>query len=148
MITATKKKKLEILVVEDEPMDALLIKRFLERAKVYFNLAIAPDGEQALDFLYRVAPYERAPHPDLIILDMGLPKVNGAEILESLKRDPSLKKIPVVVLTGQPLEDNAVKRWNLHEHCFVNKWFNMTDFLSLIKAVEDYWANHGRPFGG
>jgi two-component system response regulator len=144
MSTHTIKRKLEILIVEDDPMDALLVKRFLERAQVKFNLMIASDGEVALDFLYRQNPYERSPHPDLIILDMGLPKVNGQEVLESLKNDAALRKIPVVVLTGQPMENNAIKRWNLHEHCFVNKWFNMTDFLSLIKAVEDYWANHGR----
>lgn len=141
MSTVTTKRKLEILIVEDDPMDAVLVKRFLERAKVNFNLISAPDGEVALDYLYRQGPYEKASRPDLIILDMGLPKVNGQEVLDSLKRDVQLKKIPVVVLTGQDLDSNAVRKWNLHEHSYVNKWFNMTDFISLIKAVEDYWID-------
>lgn len=146
MTTTTDKKKLEIMIIEDDPMDALIVKRFLQRANVRFDLINAPDGEIALDMLYRISPHEHCPRPDLIILDMGLPKVNGREVLESLKRDPDLKKIPVVVLTGQPMQESAIRKWNLYEHCFVNKWFNMDDFLSLIKAVEDYWANHGRRF--
>lgn len=137
----TVRKKINILAVEDDPMDAMLVKRFLERGKINHHLTTLEDGEAALDFLNREGRYHHATRPDLIILDMGLPKVSGWDVLDTLKRDPRLKHIPVVVLTGHEIAHDSMRRWNLHEHSFVNKWFNMTDFLSLIKAVEDYWAD-------
>ena len=131
-------KKIEILLVEDDEFDAKLTQRFLNREEINYNLHLVRDGEVAMNFLKKTPPYEKVPRPDVVILDMGLPRMNGQEVLDQIKLDPKLKNIPVIILTGQQLAGDPIKDFELHENAYINKWLQMADFKALIRAVEDY----------
>ncbi len=130
---------IEILLVEDNPGDVRLTQEALKLGKVSNHLSVAEDGEQALAFLRREVPYAQAPTPDLILLDLNLPKKNGREVLEQIKADPRLKRIPVVILTVSEAEQDILKSYNLHANCYITKPVDLDRFLTVINSIEDFW---------
>ncbi len=132
-------KPVEILLVEDNPGDARLMIEALREGKVLNHLSIARDGVEALAFLRREGQHARAPRPDLIMLDLNLPKKDGREVLADIKADAMLKSIPVVILTTSQAEQDIVKSYNLHANCYINKPVDLEEFLTVLKSVEDFW---------
>jgi chemotaxis family two-component system response regulator Rcp1 len=130
---------IEILLVEDNPGDARLVKEALKDGKVLNELHVAKDGVEALDFLKHRGGYADAVHPDLILLDLNLPKKNGHEVLAEIKDDPDLKRIPVVVLTVSKAEEDIMITYNLHGNCYITKPIDFDQFVQVVKAIEDFW---------
>ena len=134
-------KFVEILLVEDNPGDARLTQEALNDGKIKNNLHIAYDGVEATDFLFRRNEYKDAPRPDLIILDLNLPKKNGQEVLAEIKADPGLKSIPVIVLTISKAEEDIVRSYNLHANCFLIKPIDLNQFFEVVRSIEDFWLS-------
>lgn len=132
-------KIIEILLIEDNPGDARLIQEALKDGKVNNNLHIVYDGEEATDFLFKKNKYRNAPRPDLIILDLNLPKKNGQEVLAEIKTDEDLKTIPVVILTISKAEEDIIKTYKLHANCFITKPIDLNKFIEAVKSIEDFW---------
>ena len=130
---------IEILLVEDNPGDARLAKEALKEARVNNNLTVAKDGEEALEFLHRRGRHEQAPRPDLILLDLNLPRKDGREVLAEIKAHDSIKRIPVVVLTTSEAEEDVVKAYNLNANCYVTKPVDLDQFIKVVKSIEDFW---------
>jgi len=129
----------EILLVEDSPGDARLMQEALREGKVANRVSTVKDGVEALKFLRREAPYTDAPRPDLILLDLNLPKKDGREVLAEVKADADLKRIPVVVLTTSRAEEDIIKAYNLHANSYMTKPVDFQQFLTLVQSIEDYW---------
>jgi CheY-like chemotaxis protein len=129
---------IEILLVEDNPGDVLLTKRALEFGKVLHNLHVATDGEAALAFLHDVE-YGQALRPDLILLDLNLPKVDGREVLKKIKSNEALASIPVVVLTTSKADEDILKTYELHANSFITKPVDWPQFMKVIRQIEEYW---------
>jgi two-component system response regulator len=129
----------EILLVEDSPSDADLTVAALAAAKVSNRLNIVEDGVQAMAFLRRAGPYAEAPQPDLILLDLNLPRKDGREVLAEIKSDERLKSIPVVVLTTSQAEKDVLQAYKLQASCYVTKPVDFQQFLEVVKAVEGFW---------
>ena len=129
----------EILLVEDNPGDVRLTRRALQEGKVRNHLTVIPDGEEALAFLHRQGQYADAARPDLILLDLNLPKIDGREVLAELKADESLRRIPVVVLTASKAEEDILRSHNLNVNSYVAKPVDLEQFLRLVKSVQDFW---------
>ena len=134
-------KFVEILLVEDNPGDARLTQEALNDGKIKNNLHIAYDGVEATDFLFKRNEYKDAPRPDLIILDLNLPKKNGQEVLAEIKADPGLKSIPVIVLTISKAEEDIVRSYNLHANCFLIKPIDLNQFFEVVRSIEDFWLS-------
>ena len=132
---------IEILMVEDNPSDVRLTIEAFKDAKVLNNMSVATDGEDALKFLKREGPYKDAPRPDLILLDLNLPKMNGKEVLGEIKRDPDLKRIPVVVLTTSDNEQDVRGAYDLHVNAYVRKPVDLDQFIKIVEAVEGFWLS-------
>lgn len=132
-------KPLEVLLVEDDEDDVLLTKEALKDSKVIVSMAVAPDGDDALKRLRRQPPFENAPIPDLILLDLNLPRVSGREVLKELKGDPVLKKIPVVVLTTSAADTDILKCYDLGANCYITKPVDFEQFQRIIKVVDEFW---------
>jgi two-component system response regulator len=132
-------KPAEILLVEDSPTDVLLAQEALEHAKVLNTLHIVNDGVEALAFLRRQPPYVDVPRPDLILLDLNLPRKDGREVLAEVKNDETLKRIPVVVLTTSRAEEDIFKAYGLHANCYVTKPVDFDQFAEVVKAIESFW---------
>jgi CheY-like chemotaxis protein len=132
-------KAIEILMVEDNPGDVRLTREALKGGKVANRLHVVEDGIAALDFLNQRAPYEGAPRPDLILLDLNLPKMDGREVLSVIKADASLKTIPVVVLTTSRAEEDIVRAYKLSANCYVTKTVDLYQFNRIVQAIEDFW---------
>ena len=132
-------KLVEILLIEDNPGDARLTQEALKDGKVKNNLHIVYDGEEATDFLFKRNQYKNASRPDLIILDLNLPKKNGQEVLAEIKADDSLKSIPVIILTISKQEQDIIRSYNLHANCFIIKPIDLNQFFEVIKSIEDFW---------
>ena len=130
---------IEILLVEDNPGDADLTREALADAKVCNHLHVVDDGAKAVDFLFRREPYADAPRPDLILLDLNLPKKDGREVLAEIKADPQLAAIPVVILTTSEAEEDICRAYQLHANCYITKPVNLQQFLSVVRAIEDFW---------
>jgi CheY-like chemotaxis protein len=130
---------IEILLVEDNPGDVRLTKESLRDAKVSNNMAIANDGLEALTFLRREGDYAAVNRPDLILLDLNLPRMNGFEVLDAIKDDPDLKRIPVVVLTTSQAEQDIIQSYNLYANAYVTKPVDLEQFIKVIKAIEGFW---------
>jgi len=141
MSTAVLNKPIEILLVEDNPADIRLAKEALRDGKVMNNLSVVTDGVEALNFMSQTGKYSDAPLPELILLDLNLPKKNGLEVLQSLKADPELKKIPVVILTTSKAEEDIVKGYNLYANCYITKPIDLKQFLEIIKTIETFWLS-------
>ena len=132
-------KLVEILLIEDNPGDARLTQEALKDGKVKNNLHIVYDGEEATDFLFKRNQHKNAPRPDLILLDLNLPKKNGQEVLAEIKADDSLKSIPVIILTISKQEQDIIRSYNLHANCFLIKPIDLNQFFEVIKSIEDFW---------
>ncbi len=132
---------IEILMVEDSPSDAQLTVEALHAAKIANRLSHVEDGVEALRFLRQQGPYADAPRPDLILLDLNLPRKDGREVLDELKRDPDLKVIPVVVLTTSRSEQDVLRSYQLHANCYITKPVDFTKFMEVVKAIENFWLS-------
>src|ERR671917_172459 len=130
---------IEILLVEDNPGDARLAAEALKENKVRNNLHHVLDGVEAMRFLRREAPYAGMPVPDLILLDLNLPRKDGREVLEEIKADDILKRIPVVVLTTSKAEEDVVRTYNLHANCYVTKPVDLEKFIVVVKSIDVFW---------
>lgn len=129
----------EILLVEDSPTDAMLTQEALKLSKVFNRLHIVKDGVEAVAFLRRQEPYTAAPRPDLIMLDLNLPRKDGREVLAEIKNDSSLSKIPVVVLTTSADEADILKVYELHANCYIVKPVDFEKFADVIRNTGDFW---------
>ena len=132
---------IEILLVEDSPSDTDLTVEALAAAKVCNRLSIVEDGVQAMDFLRREGPYAQAPRPDLILLDLNLPRKDGRQVLAELRADEKLTAIPVVVLTTSEAEQDVLRAYALHANCYITKPVNFPRFLEVIEAIEGFWLS-------
>jgi two-component system response regulator len=139
MTLPEKVRPLEILLVEDSPTDALFAKEALEHSKVCNNLHTVSDGVEALAFLRRQRIYTQAPRPDLILLDLNLPKMDGRELLKEIKQDEAFKRIPVVVLTTSKDEADVLKAYGLHANCYIVKPVDFEKFAEVVKTIESFW---------
>ena len=129
----------EILLVEDNPDDVALTVEALNEGKVWNSLNVAVDGVEALDFLYKRGKYLDAPDPDIVLLDLNLPKKDGREVLAEVKADEHLKHLPVVVLTTSQAEQDILKSYRLHANCYVVKPVDFDEFIKIVHSVEDFW---------
>jgi CheY-like chemotaxis protein len=128
-----------ILLVEDNPGDVRLTREGLREGKVRNNLSVVDDGVKALAFLRREGEYAQAPRPDLILLDLNLPRLSGREVLAEIKRDPQFKSIPVVILTSSKAEQDIVKAYELAANCYITKPVDLDQFITVVKSIEDFW---------
>jgi CheY-like chemotaxis protein len=132
-------KRIEILLVEDNAGDVRLTMEALKDGKVLNHLSVAQDGEEALAFLHKEGPYANAPCPDLILLDLNLPKKDGREVLLEIKNDEPLKHIPVVVLTTSNADKDILRTYELHANCYITKPVDFEQFTKVVKSIEDFW---------
>lgn len=130
---------IEILLVEDNPGDVRLTQEALKEGKVLNNLNVVRDGIDALAFLRQEGKHVHAPYPDLILLDLNLPKKNGLEVLAEIKEDPKLKLIPVVILTVSKDEEDILKSYDNHANCYITKPVNLDQFMKIVKSIEEFW---------
>ena len=130
---------IEILLVEDSPGDVLLTREALRDAKIRLNLQVAVDGEEAVALLRREGKYATAPRPDLVLLDLNLPKKDGREVLKEIKADSNLAIIPVVILTTSASEVDILRSYQLHANCFVTKPVDLDQFLTVVKSIDNFW---------
>ena len=129
----------QMLLVEDNPGDVRLTKENLRDAKIMVKLHVVGDGVEAMAFLHQEGKYASAPCPDLVLLDLNLPKKDGREVLAEIKQDPDLRRIPVVVLTISSAEEDVLKSYNLHANAYVTKPLNLEQFGKITKAIKDFW---------
>jgi two-component system, chemotaxis family, response regulator Rcp1 len=134
-------KPIEILLVEDNPGDADLAREALEGGKIKNNLFVVGDGEAAMNFLFQAEPYTDMPRPDLILLDLNLPRKDGREVLADIKAHKDLKRIPVVVLTTSKSEEDVLRSYNLHANCFITKPIDLNQFIKVVRSIEDFWLS-------
>lgn len=132
-------KPIEILLVEDNPGDIRLTQEVLKEGKIRNHLNVVEDGEKAIAFLQRTEPYLQAPHPDLVLLDLNLPRRNGLEVLKIIKTDPLLKHIPVIVFTTSQAEEDIINAYNLYANCYITKPIDLGQFITSVKSIEDFW---------
>ncbi|MDD5773500.1 MAG: response regulator [bacterium] len=130
---------IEILLVEDNPADVRLTIETLKQEKICNNVQVVSDGEEALNFLHRRGKYSNAVRPDLILLDLNLPRIDGREVLKEIKESDKLKMIPVVVLTVSKAEEDIIKSYNLHANCFITKPIDLLQFARVARAIQDFW---------
>lgn len=130
---------IEILLVEDNPGDVRLTEEVFKGAKIRNHISVAKNGEEALDFLHKQGIYAHAPRPDLILLDLNLPKKDGREVLAEIKEDPLLKLIPVVILTTSRAQQDILKSYQLHANCYITKPVDLDQFMDVVKTIEDFW---------
>jgi CheY-like chemotaxis protein len=132
-------KTFDLLLVEDNPGDVRLTQEALRETTIPVHLNVATDGVEAVDFLYRRGKYRDAPRPELILLDLNLPRKSGREVLSEIKADPSLRSIPVVVMTTSTAEQDINKAYSLNANCYITKPLDLDQFLSVIRSIEDFW---------
>jgi CheY-like chemotaxis protein len=128
------------LLVEDSPSDVRLTREALRESQLLNNLSVVGDGIEALSYLRRQDGYAEAVHPDLVLLDLNLPKKDGREVLAEIKADPALRRIPVVVLTTSSAEEDVIKTYDLHANCYITKPLDLDRFIRVIKSIEDFWV--------
>jgi len=132
---------IRILLVEDNPGDARLVVEALKESEIIASIAVAEDGIAALDRLHQRAPYEKEPRPDLILLDLNLPRMDGRELLEIIKKAPEFQHIPVLILTGSPVEQDIVQAYKLHANCYITKPVDLEQFINIVQSIDDFWFN-------
>lgn len=130
---------IEILLVEDNPGDVRLTQEALGEAKVRNNLAVARDGVEALSYLRREPPFQDATRPDMVLLDLNLPRKDGREVLAEIKADPDLRRLPVVVLTTSSAEKDVLESYNLYANCYITKPVDLDQFVGIVSSIEDFW---------
>jgi two-component system response regulator len=134
-----KQRPAEVLLVEDNPGDAILTKKAFAAAKISNNITVASDGERALAMLHHEAPYQNTPMPDLILLDLNLPKISGKEVLAEIKADDKLKHIPVIILTSSRAEVDVMKSYDLHANSYIVKPVDSKQFSEVARTIEQFW---------
>ncbi|MBW4565298.1 MAG: response regulator [Mojavia pulchra JT2-VF2] len=139
MIILSEVKPIEVLLVEDNPGDALLTRIALEDSKISVNLNVVEDGVEAMAFLRKQNKYAQVPHPDIVLLDLNLPKKDGREVLAEIKSDVNLKRIPVVVLTTSQAEEDILKAYNLAANCYITKPVDFDQFVRIVRSIENFW---------
>jgi len=133
---------INILLIEDNPGDVELTREALtESGKIMNHLEVAIDGEEALDYLYRRAKYSSAVKPDLILLDLNLPKLDGRDVLKVIKKDVELAKIPVIILSSSEAANDIQRSYQLHANCFVTKPVQLDDFIRVVQTIESFWID-------
>ncbi len=141
MILAHSGRSVEILLVEDNPGDVRLAVEALKEGNVRSSLSVAQDGVEALRFLRREGPYAASPKPDVILLDLNLPKKGGREVLAEIKADEALRRIPVIVLTTSNAEEDILRSYDLHANCYITKPVDMDHFITVVKSIDAFWFN-------
>ncbi len=134
-------KVVEILLVEDNPGDVRLTQEAFKEGKLINNLSVVEDGVEAMAFLRREEKYADVPRPDLILLDLNMPKKDGREVLAEIKKDPDLKQIPVIILTTSQAEQDILKSYNLHANCYITKPVDLDQFNAVVKSIKDFWLS-------
>ncbi len=134
-------RSVDVLLIEDNLDDVILTQEALREAKIHVNLSVVGDGVEAIAFLRRVGQYAEAPCPDLILLDLNLPKKDGYEVLAEIKSDDVLKLIPVVVLTTSQAEEDVLKAYSLHANCYITKPVDLTQFIRIVNSIDDFWLS-------
>lgn len=130
-----------ILLVEDNPGDVRLIQEVFQDGKIFNQIDIARDGEEAMSYLYQQGPYKNASKPDLILLDLNLPKKNGSEVLEEIKSDERLKRIPVIILTASRAEEDIARAYNRHANCYLTKPIDLDQFIDVVQEIKSFWLS-------
>ncbi|MBI5440702.1 MAG: response regulator [Deltaproteobacteria bacterium] len=138
-MSADRATPIEILLVEDNPGDVRLTREALKQGKVLNRLHVVEDGVAALEFLHRRGVYAEAPRPDLILLDLNLPKKDGREVLQEIKGDESLRRTPVVVLTTSSSDEDILRSYNLHANCYVTKPMDLDQFIRVVESIQNFW---------
>lgn len=139
MITKSLPRHIEILLVEDSPADVLLTREAFKESRIVNTIHVAEDGIHAMDFLYKRGKYASVPRPDLILLDLNLPRKNGREVLAEIKGDPDLRAIPIVVLTTSSAEEDILRAYNLNANCYVVKPVGFDNFMQAIQSIRHFW---------
>ena len=139
MLDANTAKPVEVLLVEDNPGDVRLTEEALKEGKVLNNLNVVRDGVEALAFLNRVDKFASAPRPDIILLDLNLPRKDGREVLREIKQHESFRRIPVVILTTSRAEEDIVRTYNLHANCYIAKPVDLDQFIRVVQSIEEFW---------
>ena len=132
---------IEVLLVEDSPGDVRLTREAFKDAKVHINLHVASDGAEAMDFLNHEGKHPNVPRPDLILLDLNLPKKDGREVLEEIKQSPALKSIPVVILTTSASDADILRSYRLHANCYITKPVGLDGFLEVVRSIDSFWLS-------
>jgi len=132
---------IEILLVEDSLADVRLTEEAFRDAKVLNHVSVATDGAEAMQFLRREGPHAEAPRPDLILLDLNLPRKDGRQVLQEIKDDPNLRRIPVVVLTTSRAEEDVLRAYDLHANCYITKPVDFLQFISVVRSIEGFWLS-------
>ena len=132
---------IEVLLVEDNPADVRLTQEAFREGRAANHLSVVSDGVEALEFLHRTGNYTNAPRPDLILLDLNLPRKNGREVLEEIKSDSSLRRIPVMILSTSAADWDLRHAYNLHANCFIEKPVDVEQFLRVVRSIGDFWFN-------
>ena len=130
---------IQILMVEDNEGDVYLTTEAMKAAKVANHLSVVRDGQEALEFLHRQGQYASAPRPDLILLDLNLPRRDGRQVLADIKSSPELRTIPVVILTSSKAEQDVIKAYDLHANCYITKPVDFTSLMEVVKSIENFW---------
>lgn len=130
---------IQILLVEDNPGDVRLTVEALRGAKVTNELHVVGDGEEAIEFLRRRGRHADAPRPDIVLLDLNLPRLDGREVLADIKSDPNLATIPIIVLTSSSADEDILRSYELHANCFISKPVDFTGFISAVRSLEGFW---------
>ncbi|MBP0456387.1 response regulator [Streptomyces montanisoli] len=134
-------KPIEVLLVEDDAGDELMTREAFEDNKIHNTLHVVRDGQEALDFLHRRAPHEEAPRPDLVLLDLNLPRYDGRQVLEHIKTDPELALIPVVVLTTSSAEEDILRSYKLHANAYVTKPVDLDQFIAAVRQIDEFFVS-------
>lgn len=134
-------KLITILLVEDNPGDVRLVQEIFEDGKIYNKLDVTRDGEEALNYLYQRGEYKNTPRPDLILLDLNLPKKNGSEVLAQIKEDEQLRRIPVIILTASKADDDINKAYNHHVNCYLTKPIDLNQFIQVVNQIKTFWLS-------
>lgn len=140
MIVQTNSNPIRVLLVEDNPGDIRLTQEAFRENKMLNSLSVVKDGVEAMEFLHQKGKYEAAPRPDLILLDLNLPKKDGREVLAEIKSHPSLKLIPVVILTTSDADQDILKSYELHANCYIKKPVDLEQFINVVRSIEDFWV--------
>jgi len=132
-------KPIDILLIEDNPGDVRLTQEAFKDGKVRNKLFVVSDGLEAMDFLHQRDPFKDAPRPDLILLDLNLPKKDGREVLEEIKTETDLRRIPVVILTTSKADEDILRTYDLHANCYIPKPVDLDEFMTVIRSIESFW---------
>jgi CheY-like chemotaxis protein len=130
---------IEVLLVEDNPGDVRLTQEALKEGRIINHLNVVRDGVEATDYLWRRGKFQDAPRPDLILLDLNLPRKNGSEVLQEIKSDPSLRRIPVMILTTSKAQQDLQQAYDLHANCYIAKPVDLDQFLNVVRSIEHFW---------